>query len=186
MRSPPWFCLNFSFFLPGSSQARSSRLSGNLPCDIWLPVLRQKVKQGGVRVHISWKCRKTAACTTSSSSTSSASLRLMPPALAAAPVRQPRTHTWRARRSARLPGGQSSRTAKPLRTGRFSPGWRSPDTQMRKAAAGSQVCVTWRAKGPFFIFWNTPPHPPKRDFTLYFILKDDKFGCLATRPITEK
>lgn len=37
----------FLFFLPGSSQARSSRLSGNLPCDIWLPVLRQKVKKGG-------------------------------------------------------------------------------------------------------------------------------------------
>ncbi|TNN03321.1 hypothetical protein fugu_000350 [Takifugu bimaculatus] len=39
------------FFLPGSSQARSSRLSGNLPCDIWLPVLRQKVKQGGPGAH---------------------------------------------------------------------------------------------------------------------------------------
>lgn len=34
-------------FFPGSSQARSSGLSGNLPCDIWPPVLRQKVKKGG-------------------------------------------------------------------------------------------------------------------------------------------
>lgn len=47
MRSPPWFCLSFSLFFPGSSQARSSGLSGNLPCDIWPPVLRQKVKKGG-------------------------------------------------------------------------------------------------------------------------------------------
>lgn len=80
----------------------------------------------GGPVHISWKWRKPAAHTTSSrsSSTSSASLWLMSLALAAAPVRQPRTHIRcrRARRSAHLPGGQSSRTAKLLRTERFSPG----------------------------------------------------------------
>lgn len=33
-------------FFPGSSQARSAGLSGNLPCDIWLPAVRHKVKRG--------------------------------------------------------------------------------------------------------------------------------------------
>lgn len=40
--------LSSSFFFPpsGTSQARSPGLSGNLPCDIWLPALRQRVKRG--------------------------------------------------------------------------------------------------------------------------------------------
>lgn len=184
MRSPPWFCLSFSLFFPGSSQARSSGLSGNLPCDIWPPVLRQKVKKGGP----AWKCRKTAQHTTSSScsssSTSPASLWVMSLGLAA-PVRRPRTHNWRrrGRRSAHLHWGQSSKTPKVLRTKRFSPGWRSPDTQMRKAAGELQVCVTRRAKGPFH-FW-----PPQRDISLCFcseIQKDNEkiwSGWLANKPL---
>lgn len=43
--SSPILSLSFFFVLFfGSSQARSPGLSGNLPCDIWLPALRQKVK----------------------------------------------------------------------------------------------------------------------------------------------
>lgn len=38
--------LSPSFFSPGPSQARSAGLSGNLPCDIWLPAVRHKVKRG--------------------------------------------------------------------------------------------------------------------------------------------
>lgn len=38
MWSPPWFCLCLSFCLEAAG------LSGNLPCDIWLPALSQKVK----------------------------------------------------------------------------------------------------------------------------------------------
>lgn len=56
MWSPPWFCL---FFLPGSSQARSPGLSGNLPCDIWLPALCQKVK-GGPGAHFMEMQKATA------------------------------------------------------------------------------------------------------------------------------
>lgn len=46
--------------LSGSSQARSPGLSGNLPCDIWLPALRQKVK-GGPGAHFMEMQKSNAA-----------------------------------------------------------------------------------------------------------------------------
>lgn len=48
MWSPPRFCF---FPLHESSQARSPQLSGKLPCDIWLPALRHKVKEKGAAFH---------------------------------------------------------------------------------------------------------------------------------------
>lgn len=170
MWSPPWFCLSFSLFFLFFPWI----LSGQKLRALWKPAMwhlaasapSEGQKGGG---GAAWKCRKTAPHTTSSScssgSTSPASLWVMSLGLAA-PVRRPRTHNWR-RRSAHLHWGQSSKTPKVLRTKRFSPGWRSPDTQMRKAAGELQVCVTRRAKGPFLfltpstrhqlvlLFWNS-------------------------------
>lgn len=97
----------------------------------------KRVKRGPP-VHISWRCRKPAQHTTSS---------------AALPVMSAGSRTDRCRKrrrwSARLPAGQSSRTPRLLWAKRFSPGWKSPDTQTRNPAGGAQVCATQRAGGLF-------------------------------------
>lgn len=139
----------------------------------------RRSKRGG---GAAWKCRKTAPHTSSSSSSSAspASLWVMSLGLAA-PVRRLRTHNWRrrGRRSAHLLWGQSSKTP----TKRSSPGWRSPDTQTRKAPAELQVCVTRRAKGPFHF------QPPQRDVSLCFCSEIQKAkekiwsGWLANKPV---
>lgn len=148
-----------SFFLdPLRPEAPGSLETCHVTFGRQCSVRRSKRGGGGAP----WKCRKTAPHTTSSSSSSSstspASLWVMSLGLAA-PVRRPRSHNWRrrGRRSAHLLWCQSSKTPKILQTKRFSPGWRSPGTQMRKAAGELQVCVTRRAKGPFH-FWPPARH----------------------------
>lgn len=143
MWSPPWFLsisLPSLLLEPLRPEARGSLETCHVTFGCQRSVKRVK---RGPPVHISWKCRKPAQHPTSSGSTSSAALPVM-----SAGSRTDRSRKRR-RWSARLPAGQSSRTPRLLWAKRFSPGWKSPDTQTRNPAGEAQVCATQRAGGLF-------------------------------------
>lgn len=134
MWSPPWFCLRLSFSVPWIHSGQKTQ--GSLEtCHVTFGCQRSVRRSKGAPVHISRKCRKAA--------TSSETLWMMSGG-SAVRTTQPRANNWRKwrRLRARFLGGQNSRAPSFQWAKRFSPGWKSPDTQSRNTTGQSQVCTT--------------------------------------------
>jgi len=139
---------------------------------------RSARRSKGGPVHISWKCRNPAPHTTSTTTaTSSASLWMVSLGLGAPHMLRHTSSEWR-RLSARFPGGQNHKAPSFQWAETFSPGWKTPDTQIRNPAGKSQVCMTCIKKNPTFLNWTISNWPLSLFQTLMFLLAGSK-GHLA-------
>lgn len=127
--------LSPSFFLCPLDPLRPEAQGSLETCHVTFGCQRSVRRSKGAPVHISWKCRKAA--------TSSETLWMMSGG-SAVRTTQPRANNWRKwrRLRARFLGGQNSRAPSFQWAKRFSPGWKSPDTQSRNTTGQSQVCTT--------------------------------------------